>query len=152
MTEHCIIKEWAFCKAYSQSDFLFVWLVGSCFYHCNIRGMNGQIIGFLPSPVFQDMPAQSPDFQSASAATNDTAFRYHSAKLCPVVGWWSWYRGCRLLREWYYQVRKQHINEQSWYLMQAFSLLPIASHYSSLQIHLLQKWGDFLWESLCKCK
>lgn len=65
---------------------LFVSLVGSCFYHCNIRGMNGQITGFLPSSVFQDMPGQSPDFWSASAATNDTAFHYHAAKLCPVVG------------------------------------------------------------------
>jgi len=48
--------------------------------------MNGQITGFLPSSVFQDMPGQSPDFWSASAATNDTAFHYHAAKLCPVVG------------------------------------------------------------------
>lgn len=68
--------------------------------------MNGQVIGFFPSSVFQDIPRHTPDFWSASAATTYAAFRHHTAKHRPTDGWWSRHRGCRLLWEWYYQVRK----------------------------------------------
>lgn len=68
--------------------------------------MNGQVTGFFPSSVFQVSPGYNPDFWSASAGTTHTAFHHHTAKLCPVAGWWSRHRGCRLLWEWHYQVRK----------------------------------------------
>lgn len=48
--------------------------------------VNGQVIGFFPSSVFQDIPGHTPDFQSASAATTDTALHHHTAKHCPVDG------------------------------------------------------------------
>lgn len=74
-----------------------------------VGAMNGRVIGFFPSSVFQDIHGHTPDFQSASAATTYTAFHHHTAKHCPVDGWWSRHRGCRLLWEWYYQVRKLSI-------------------------------------------
>lgn len=74
-----------------------------------VGGMNGQAFGFFPSSVFQDIPGHVCDFRSASAATTGTTFHHHAAKLCPVDGWWSWHRGCRLLWEWYCQVRKQTV-------------------------------------------
>lgn len=48
--------------------------------------MNGQVIAFFPSSVFQDIPGHIPDFWPASAATADTAFHHHTAKHCPVDG------------------------------------------------------------------
>lgn len=48
--------------------------------------MNGQVIAFFPSSVFQDIPGHTADFWSASAATADTAFHRHTAKHCPVDG------------------------------------------------------------------
>jgi len=48
--------------------------------------VSGQVIGFFPASVFQDIPGHIPDFCSASAATTDTAFHHHTAKHCPVDG------------------------------------------------------------------
>lgn len=73
---------------------------------CAVGVTNGHIIGSFPSSVFQDIPGHTPDFWSASAATICTAFCHETAKHCPVDGWWSRHRGCRLLWEWQYQVRK----------------------------------------------
>lgn len=73
---------------------------------CAGEVMNGQVTGFFPSSVSQVTSGYTPDFWSACASTMHTAFHHPTAKLCPAAGGWSRHRGCRLLWEWYYQVRK----------------------------------------------
>lgn len=98
--------------------------------------MSGQVTGFFYSSVFQVTPGYTPDFWSASAGTIHTAFHHHAAKLCPAAGWWSRHRGCRLLWEWYYQVRKLTLRVKRAGVIFNVNLKPSAQH-------CLIAWGAF---------